>query len=71
MPSFARIVREAYAEILAREPDEGGLLSYDRLLNQGLSEASLREELLRSREFSLRFADPTPDGNDWVLHVVT
>jgi hypothetical protein len=59
VPSFARIIREAYAEILAREPDESGLASYNRLLNQGLSEAGLREELLRSREFSLRFADPS------------
>lgn len=59
MPSFARVIREAYAEILGREPDEGGLTSYDRLMNRGLSEASLREELRRSREFALRFPDPS------------
>jgi polysaccharide biosynthesis protein PslG len=57
MPSFARVIREAYAEILEREPDPGGLTSFDRLMNQGLSEASLRESLLRSREFALRYPD--------------
>lgn len=57
MPSFARVIREAYAEVLAREPDPGGLADYDRAMNQGLSEAGLRELLLRSREFALRFPD--------------
>jgi len=57
MPSFARVIREAYAEILGREPDAGGLASFNRLMNEGTSEASLREALLRSREFALRFPD--------------
>jgi hypothetical protein len=57
MPSFAKVIREAYREVLAREPDPGGLAAYDRSMNQGLSEADLRETLLRSREFSLRFPD--------------
>jgi hypothetical protein len=57
MPSFVRVIREAYAEVLAREPDPGGLADYDRSMNQGLSEAGLRELLLRSREFALRFPD--------------
>jgi len=57
MPSFASVIREAYAEVLAREPDPGGLAHYDRAMNQGLSEAGLRELLLRSREFALRFPD--------------
>jgi len=57
LPSFARLIREAYSEILAREPDAGGLAGFNRLMNQGTSEASLREALLRSREFTLRFPD--------------
>jgi len=58
MPSFVKVIREAYAEVLGREPDPGGLAAYNRSMNQGMSEASLREELLRSREFALRFPDP-------------
>ena len=54
MPSFARVVREAYVEILEREPDPGGLADYNRLMNQGMSEADLREALLRSPEFALK-----------------
>jgi len=57
MTSFAKVIRAAYADVLAREPDPGGLAAYDRSMNQGLSEADLRELLLRSREFSLRFPD--------------
>ena len=57
MPSFATVIREAYAEVLARAPDPSGLADYDRAMNQGLSEAGLREVLLRSREFALRFPD--------------
>src|SRR5512143_733399 len=57
MPSFARVIREAYEDVLAREPDPGGLADFNRSMNEGLSEADLRERLLRSREFSLRFPD--------------
>jgi hypothetical protein len=57
MPSFARVIREAYSEILEREPDPGGLAGFDRLMNQGTSEARMREALLRSREFALRYPD--------------
>ena len=57
MPSFAKVIREAYHDILAREPDPGGLADYDRSMKRGLSEADLRERLLRSRDFSLRFPD--------------
>jgi hypothetical protein len=64
MPSFARVIREAYADVLAREPDPGGLAHFDRSMNGGLSEADLREALLRSREFFLRF--PDPDLPQWL-----
>jgi hypothetical protein len=57
MPSFVRVIREAYSDVLARAPDASGLAAFNRLLNQGTSEASLREALLRSREFALRFPD--------------
>jgi hypothetical protein len=57
MPSFTRVIRDAYADVLAREPDPGGLADYNRAMNQGLSEADLRERLMRSREFALRFPD--------------
>jgi aminopeptidase S len=39
MPSFAKVIREAYQDVLAREPDPAGLAAYDRSMNQGLSEA--------------------------------
>src|SRR3990172_4030432 len=58
MPSFVKVIREACAGALGGEPDPGGLAAYNRSMNQGMSEASLREELLRSREFALRFPGP-------------
>jgi hypothetical protein len=58
MPSFSKVIHEAYEEILARDPDPTGLADFNRAMNQGLSEATLRETLLRSREFGLRFPDP-------------
>ncbi len=57
MPDFGRIVREAYEEILEREPDPGGLQNFDRLMNEGMSEARMREALLRSAEFALKNSD--------------
>ena len=54
MPSFARAIREAYLEILGREADPGGLASWDRNMNLGLSEAEMREALLRSPEYAVR-----------------
>src|SRR5262249_24994431 len=57
MPSFAPVIRDAYAEILNREPDPGGLDTHDQMMNQGTSESAMREGLLRSREFALRFPD--------------
>src|SRR5262249_58164463 len=62
MPSSARVIRDAYAEILNREPDPGGLDSHDRMMNQGTSESAMREGLMRSREFALRFPDASLPG---------
>jgi hypothetical protein len=59
MPNFTRVIRDAYAEILLREPDPGGLAHYNQRMNQGVSEAGLRETLMRSLEFALRFPDET------------
>ncbi|GMR22144.1 MAG: hypothetical protein BMS9Abin37_0472 [Acidobacteriota bacterium] len=52
MPSFRPLIRDAYVEILRREPDSGGLEHYNRLMNQGMSEADMREGLLRSDEYA-------------------
>jgi hypothetical protein len=58
MPDFAPIIREAYRDILGREPDPGGMAHYDGLLNAGMSEAALRETLVRSPEFAAGNPDP-------------
>lgn len=57
MPDFARVIRDAYLEILEREADAGGLAGYDQRMNAGLSEAAMREALLRSPEFASRNPD--------------
>jgi polysaccharide biosynthesis protein PslG len=62
MADFGPIIREAYLEILEREPDPGGLRHYQRVMGEGLSEAALREELLRSAEFRRR--NPDPGGSE-------
>jgi len=51
MPDFSPIIAEAYREILGREPDPSGLDSYNGRMNAGLSEAALREILVRSDEY--------------------
>jgi hypothetical protein len=48
MPDFTPIVSDAYQEILERSPDPGGLAHFNERMNLGLSEAELREILLRS-----------------------
>src|SRR3989449_652546 len=58
MPDFSRIIRMAYLRILDREPDPGGLASYNGQMNGGMSEAAMREALLRSAEFASRNHDP-------------
>ena len=58
MPDFARVIRDAYLEILEREADPGGLASYNGRMNGGMSEAAMREALLRSPEFASQNLDP-------------
>jgi hypothetical protein len=57
MPDFSRIIQMAYLRILAREPDPGGLAHYNGQMNGGMSEATMREALLRSPEY----AEKNPD----------
>ena len=58
MPDFSRIISMAYLRILERPPDAGGLAVYNNAMNSGLSEALMRESLLRSAEY----AQKHPDG---------
>jgi hypothetical protein len=62
MPDFSRIIRMAYVRILDREPDPGGLAHYNGLMNEGTSEAAIREALLRSPEY----AEKNPGGTEAV-----
>lgn len=52
MPDFTRIINLAYERILGRPADPGGLSNYNDLMNGGLTEASMRESLLRSAEYA-------------------
>lgn len=52
MPDFSRIISMAYMRILGRPADPGGIESYNRAMNDGLSEAQMRESLLRSAEYA-------------------
>lgn len=52
MPDFSRIITLAYMRILDRFPDPSGLESYNRAMNSGLTEAMMRESLLRSPEYA-------------------
>ena len=50
-----RIVRQAYRDILRREPDPSGLQQYTRsMLYDGWSEADVRRSLQRSQEYAQR-----------------
>jgi hypothetical protein len=52
MPDFSKVITLAYLRILGRLPDPGGLESFNRLMNaSGLTEAMMRESLLRSSEY--------------------
>ena len=57
MPDFSRVINLAYQRILGRPADASGLDNYNRLMNAGLSEADMREALLRSGEY----ADKNPN----------
>jgi hypothetical protein len=54
MPDFSRIIRMAYLRILDREPDPGGLTNYNGQMNAGMTEAAMRETLLRSGEYATK-----------------
>jgi hypothetical protein len=60
VPDFRHVIRDAYLEILLREPDPGGLEGYDRQMNLGLTEEAVRESLMRSAEYAARFPEPPP-----------
>jgi len=62
MPDFTRVIREAYEEILERQPDPGGLASFNGFMNSGMSEDAMREVLLRSPEYAQK--NPSPPGPD-------
>jgi hypothetical protein len=55
---FFPIIDDAYREILGREADSRGLLHYNGLMNRGMSEARMREALLRSPEFAEKNPEP-------------
>jgi hypothetical protein len=51
-----RIVREAYLNVLGREPDRSGLRQYtDAMVHRGWSEADVRRSLRSSDEYRERF----------------
>ena len=41
MPDFSPIINDAYREILERSGDPQGIRNYNRLMNQGMSEAEM------------------------------
>ena len=51
-----QIVRQAYRDVLRREPDASGLREYmDAMINRGWSEADVRRSLQQSDEYAQRF----------------
>jgi hypothetical protein len=51
-----QMVRQAYRDILQREPDPSGLQSYtDAIVNRGWSDQAVRQSLLNSDEYAQRF----------------
>jgi hypothetical protein len=57
VPDFTRVINQAYVRILGRPVDPGGLESYNRAMNQSLTEAQMRESLVRSSEYALKNPD--------------
>ncbi len=57
---FTLIIQLAYREILQREPDPGGLAYYNQQMMGGMTEAAMRETLLRSAEFAKKHPGPSP-----------
>jgi hypothetical protein len=60
MPNFSRVVTLAYMRLLGRPPDPGGLASFNEAMNQGMTEAMMREALIRSPEYAEKNPDATP-----------
>ena len=60
MANFSRVISLAYLRILERTPDPGGLANFNELMNQGLTEAMMREALLRSPEYAAKNPDVPP-----------
>jgi hypothetical protein len=52
VPDFSPVITLAYTRILGRPPDAGGLETYNQAMNSGLTEAQMRESLLRSGEYA-------------------
>ena len=57
MPDFTPVITLAYMRILGRPPDASGLETYNRAMNSGLTEAQMRESLLRSAEYARKNPD--------------
>lgn len=57
VPDFSPVITLAYMRILGRPPDAGGLESYNQAMNSGLTEAQMRESLLRSNEYAIKNPD--------------
>jgi uncharacterized protein DUF4214 len=57
MPNFSRVISLAYMRLLERPPDPGGLASYNEAMNQGMTEAMMRESLIRSPEYAAKNPD--------------
>jgi hypothetical protein len=59
------IVRQAYLDILRREPDPSGMHEYtDAILRRGWSAADVRRSLATSREYAYRFGRRGRWGRD-------
>ena len=54
MVDYSRIIEPAYQQILGRQPDPGGREHYNRRINEDMTEAEFREELLRSEEYEAK-----------------
>jgi len=55
MPDFRHVITLAYNRILLRNPDAGGLESFNQAMNAGTTEAQVHEAMLRSPEYAQRF----------------
>ncbi len=62
MPDFSPIIAQAYLRILGRSPDPSGLSSFNQNMKGGMSEAEMREALLRSPEYARKHPDRAVRG---------